>query len=50
MVIPVGYDMNSSDLVKKIEASIKTVNQKYYAVVTIDKNYVSTYVNDPKMK
>lgn len=50
VVIPVGYDMNSSDLVKKIEESIKTVNQKYYAVVTIDKNYVSTYVNDPKMK
>ncbi len=50
VVIPVGYDMNSSDLVKKIEESIKTVNQKYYAVVTIDKNYVSTYVNNPKMK
>ncbi|WMJ78558.1 MULTISPECIES: cation diffusion facilitator family transporter [unclassified Sedimentibacter] len=49
VVIPVGYDMNSSDLVKKIEKSIKTVNQKYYAVVTVDKNYVSTYVNDPKM-
>ena len=47
VVIPVDYSMQSSELVKKIETSIKKENEKYYAVVTIDKNYVSTYMNNP---
>lgn len=49
VVIPVGYEIKSGELVKKIEKAIKSVNEKYYAVVTVDKNYVSTYMNDPKM-
>lgn len=49
VVIPVGYEIKSSELVKKIEKSIKSINEKYYAVVTVDKNYVSTYMNNPKM-
>lgn len=49
VVIPVGYEIKSNELVKKIEKSIRSVDEKYYAVVTVDKNYVSTYMNDPKM-
>ncbi len=49
VVIPVGYEIKSSELVKKIERAIKSIDEKYYVVVTVDKNYVSTYMNDPKM-
>ena len=49
VVIPMGYEIKSSELVKKIERAIKSIDEKYYVVVTVDKNYVSTYMNDPKM-
>ncbi len=49
VVVPSGYEIKSSELVKKIEKAIKTKDEDYYAVVTIDKSYVSTYMNDLKM-
>jgi cation diffusion facilitator family transporter len=49
VLVPAGYETKSSDLVRKIEKSIKSVNENYYVVVTVDRNYVSTYMNDPKM-
>jgi len=48
VVIPVGYEIKSNELIEKIEKAVKEENKDYYAVVTIDKNYVSTYMNDPK--
>jgi len=50
VVIPVDYAIQSSELVKIIEKAIQKENEKYYAVVTVDKNYVSTYMNNPNMK
>ncbi|MGB4438594.1 MAG: cation diffusion facilitator family transporter [Sedimentibacter sp.] len=50
VVIPVDYAIQSSELVKIIEKAIKKENETYYAVVTVDKNYVSTYMNNPNMK
>lgn len=49
VLVPAGYETKSSELVRKIEKSIKSVNENYYVVVTVDKNYVSTYMNDPKI-
>lgn len=48
VVIPVGYEIKSNELIEKIEKAVKEENKDYYAVVTIDKNYVSTYMNNPK--
>lgn len=48
VVIPVGYEIKSNELIEKIEKAVKEENKDYYAVVTIDKNYVSTYMNDLK--
>lgn len=48
VVIPVGYEIKSSELIGKIEKAVKKENENYYAVVTIDENYVSTYMNDLK--
>lgn len=49
VVIPVAYELKSSELVKKIEKEIQLKNENYYAVVTVDKSYVSTYMNDPRI-
>ncbi|MGD9569241.1 MAG: cation diffusion facilitator family transporter [Sedimentibacter sp.] len=49
VVVPVGYEVKSSELVKTIEKEIQLKNENYYAVVTVDKNYVSTYMNEPKI-
>lgn len=48
VVIPVGYEIKSAELIEQIEKEVKKEDSSYYAVVTIDKNYVSTYMNDPK--
>ncbi len=50
MLVPVGYEIKSGELVKIIEKKVKLIDENYYAVVTVDKNYVSTYVNNPKMQ
>ncbi len=50
VLIPVDYAVQSSELVRIIENKIKKENETYYAVVTIDKNYVSTYMNNPYRK
>lgn len=49
VLIPVGYSLKPSELIEKIESAVKKENKNYYAVVTIDENYVSTYMNDLKM-
>ena len=48
VVVPVGYEIKSSELVELIEKEIKKENETYFAVVTVDKNYVSTYINELK--
>ncbi|WP_326910479.1 cation diffusion facilitator family transporter [Sedimentibacter sp. MB31-C6] len=50
VVVPVDYNIQSNELVNQIDNLIKKENNTYFAVVTIDKNYVSTYVNKPKLK
>ena len=48
VVVPVDYDIKSSKLVSMIEKEIRNKDETYFAVITIDKNYVSTYMNDLK--
>ena len=48
VVVPVDYDIKSSKLVSMIEKEIRNKDETYFAVVTVDKNYVSTYMNDLK--
>ncbi|MFA7550487.1 MAG: cation-efflux pump, partial [Sedimentibacter sp.] len=48
VVVPVDYDIKSSKLVDLIEKKVQNQNETYFAVVTVDKNYVSTYMNDLK--
>lgn len=48
VLVPVEYQIKSSELVGLIEKEIKKENETYFAVVKVDKNYVSTYINDPK--
>lgn len=48
--VPVDFEIKTKELVNKIEKSIKEENETYYAVITIDKNYVSTCINKPYMK
>ena len=48
VVMPVDYEMKSRELAELIEKEIKKENETYFAVVTIDKNYVSTYIDDLK--
>ena len=46
VMVPVDSDIKSSDLVDRIEREIQNENETYFAVVTVDKNYVSTYINE----
>jgi divalent metal cation (Fe/Co/Zn/Cd) transporter len=48
VVVPVDYEIKSSKLVELIEKEIQKENETYFTVVTVDKNYVSTYINEPK--
>jgi len=50
VVVPVDLEIKTKELVYKIEKSIKEENESFYAVITIDKNYVSTCINKPYMK
>ena len=47
VVVPAGCELDSGDLVKKIKKAIKAENETYYAVITIDTNYVYRYMNEP---
>ncbi len=49
VLVPVGFEIKTSELVKRIEAAVQKENENYYAVVTVDKNYVSTYINNLKL-
>ncbi|WP_313341715.1 cation diffusion facilitator family transporter [Sedimentibacter sp.] len=49
VLVPVGFEMKISELVNIIEKNIQKENRRYYAVVTVDRNYVSTYINDMKL-
>lgn len=46
VLVPVDCDMKSQELVSLIEKEIQSENETYFAVITVDKNYVSTYIND----
>jgi len=46
VLVPVDFNVSSKELARNIDKEIKKENETYYAVVTIDKNYVSTYMND----
>ncbi len=48
--VPDSFKMASSELVKLIDKKVKKENETYFPVVKIDRNYVSTYMNSPKMK
>lgn len=53
VVVPVDFKILSKELINQIEKSINEENdedERYYLVVTIDKNYVSTCLNKPNMK
>ncbi len=50
VLVPVDCDIKSRELVSLIENQIQKENETYFAVVTVDKNYVSTYINDLNMK
>jgi hypothetical protein len=50
VVIPVEYKKKDDDLIEEIERAFKKENDTFYAVVTIDKNYMSTYINKPFME
>ena len=45
VLVPAELDISSSDLIYEIEKTIKAKDPKYCLVITIDKNYVSTYIN-----
>lgn len=49
VLVPVDFEMKVSELVNKIEKNIQKDDSSYYAVVTVDRNYVSTYINDMKL-
>lgn len=50
VLVPVDYELKAPELVNIIEKKVKDENKSYFAVVTVDKNYVSTYMNDIEMK
>ena len=50
VVVPVDYNVNTKELIHKIEKLIKSENETYFSVVTIDKNYMSTCMRKPYMK
>ena len=50
VLVPVDCDIKSRELVSLIEKEIQQENGTYFAVVTVDKNYVSTYINDLNME
>jgi len=53
VVVPFDFKIPSKELINQIEKSINAENEldeTFYLVVTIDKNYVSTCINKPNMK
>lgn len=50
VVVPVDCEIKSKELVELIENKVKNKNETYFAIVTVDKNYVSTYINDLKIQ
>ncbi len=46
VVIPAELDLSATKLILKIENAIKAEDPNYYPVITIDKNYVSTCINE----
>ncbi len=45
VVVPSEIDSDAAELVDRIEKAIKAEDPKYYPLITIDENYVVTYVN-----
>jgi len=50
VVIPLEHGIKTNELVDKIDELIKAENETYYAVITIDINYMSTCINKPDME
>ena len=50
VVVPLDHEIKTDELVYKIDELIKAENETYYAVITIDINYMSTCINKPDMK
>lgn len=48
--VPVDFNVQSRDLLNKIENEIKKENSTYFSVVTVDRNYISTHLNKPILK
>jgi len=50
VVVPLDHEIKTDELVYKIDELIKAENETYYAVITIDINYMSTCINKPDME
>ncbi len=46
VVVPAELDVSATKLIHRIEKAIKAEDLNYYPVITIDKNYVSTCINE----
>ncbi len=45
VLIPADYDISGSKAIQKIERAIKEEDPTFFPVITVDRNYVSTYIN-----
>jgi cation diffusion facilitator family transporter len=50
VLVPFDFDMRNDELVDEISDFIKNEDRTYYAVITIDRSYVSTCTNRPQME
>lgn len=48
VVVPADYGMKSGELAELIAEEIKKENETFFTVVTIDRSYVPTYINELK--
>ncbi|MPM83680.1 hypothetical protein SDC9_130749 [bioreactor metagenome] len=46
VVVPAELDVPATKLIHRIEKAIKAEDPNYYPVITVDKNYVSTCINE----
>ncbi|HQA55457.1 MAG TPA: cation diffusion facilitator family transporter [Synergistaceae bacterium] len=46
VLIPADYDISDSKAIEKIERAIKEKDPAFFPVITIDRNYASTYINE----
>lgn len=46
IVVPTNFSVSNKDLLDQIEAKVKEKNPSYYAVVTLDTNYITKPLNE----